>query len=127
MKFLCLGYFDKNKMDSRPQSEIDAIMQECRPYLENFYRTGQVIVDAGLEAAGKNVRRVNGKITITGGPFTETKELVGGASLIEANDMDEAIRIASLHPAVQMAVGEHFGWRIVVRPVHTFEGRDLKA
>ncbi|MDD8018726.1 MAG: YciI family protein [Bacteroidota bacterium] len=127
MKFLCLGYLDREKMKDLSQSEIDVIMRECRPYSEKLYNTGQVIVDTGLEATGKSVRRLNGRLTITDGPFTETKEMIGGAFLIEANDMDEAIRIASLHPAVQMTVGEQFGWRIDVRPVHTFESPELKV
>ena len=127
MKFLCLGYLDREKMKGVPQSEIDAIMQECRPYSEKLYNTGQVIVDTGLEAVGKSIRLVNGTLTITDGPFTETKEIIGGAFLIEANDMDEAIRIASLHPAVQMAAGEQFGWGIEIRPLHTFESPKLKA
>lgn len=127
MKFLCLGYLDREKMDSLSKPEIDAIMRECRPYSEKLYNTRQVIVDTGLEADGKSIRRVNGKLTITDGPFTETKEIIGGAFLIEANDMNEAIRIASLHPAVQMGVGEQFGWGIEVRPVHTFESPELKV
>ena len=127
MKFLCLGYLDREKMLDVPQSEIDAIMRECRPYSEKLYNTGQVIVDTGLEAAGKSVRRVNGTLMITDGPFIETKEIIGGAFLIEANDMDEAVRIASLHPAVQMTVGEQFGWGIEIRSLHTFESPKLKA
>ena len=127
MKFLCLGYLDREKMLDVPQSEIDAIMRECRPYSEKLYNTGQVIIDTGLEAVGKSVRRVNGTLTITDGPFIETKEIIGGAFLIEANDMDEAVRIASLHPAVQMTVGEQFGWGIEIRPLHTFESPKLKA
>jgi len=127
MKFLCLGYLDREKMKDLPQSEIDAIMRECRPYSEKLYNTGQVIVDTGLEATGKSVRRVNGTLTITDGPFIETKEIIGGAFLIEAKDMDEAIQIASLHPAVQMAAGEQFGWGIEIRPLHTFVSPELKA
>ncbi len=127
MNFFCLGYLDREKMKDVAQSELDAIMQECRPHSEKLYSTGQVIVDTGLEAVGKNMRLVNGKLTITDGPFTETKEIIGGAFLIEAKDMNEAVQIASLHPAAQMSVGEQFGWRIEVRPIHTFEGRLLKG
>ncbi len=127
MKFICLGYLDREKMKDLPQSEIDAIMRECRPYSEKLYNTGQVIVDTGLEAVGKSVRRVKGMLTITDGPFLETKEIIGGAFLIEANDMNEAIQIASLHPAVQMTAGEQFGWGIEIRPLHTFESSKLKV
>ncbi|MFE5319289.1 YciI family protein [Paenibacillus sp. NPDC056579] len=124
MKFLCLGYLDSAKMDSRPKDEIDAIMYECPPHLENFYKSGQVIIDAGLSSETKCLRRANGKVKVTDGPFIETKEMIGSAFLIEARDMEEAIRIASLHPTVQVGAGEQFGWGIEIRPINYFESRD---
>jgi hypothetical protein len=121
MKFLCLGYLDAAKMDSRPKGEIDAVMRECPHHLEEFYKSGQVMLDAGLSSETKCLRRANGKVKIMDGPFTETKEIVGSAFLIEAQDMEEAIRIASLHPAVQVGAGEQFGWGIEIRPIHYFD------
>jgi hypothetical protein len=124
MKFLCLGYLESDKMDARPKDEIDAIMNECSPHLENFYKSGQVIIDAGLASETKCLRRANGKVKVMDGPFIETKEMIGSAFLIEARDMEEAIQIASLHPTVQVASGEQFGWGIEIRPIHYFESRD---
>lgn len=43
------------------------------------------------------------------GPFVETKEMTGSAFLIEAQDMEEAVRLASLPPTVQVSAGEKFG------------------
>lgn len=123
MKFLCLGYLEADKMDARPKDEIEAIMQECPPHLENFYNSGQVLIDAGLSSETVCLRRANGNLKITDGPFIETKEMIGSAFLIEAEDMEEAIRIASLHPAVQIGAGEQFGWGIEIRPIHYFESR----
>jgi len=120
MKYLCLGYFDRKAMDSRPRAEIDGIMGECPPHMEALYQTGQVIVDAGLANETKNLRRVNGKLVVTDGPFVETKELLGSAILIEAEDFDDAVRVAALHPTTQIAAGESLGWRLEVRPVHYF-------
>ena len=124
MKFLCLGYLDAAEMDSRPKDEIEAIMHECPPHLENFYNSGQVIVDAGLSSETKCLRRANGKVKVIDGPFIETKEMIGSAFLIEAKDMEEAIRIASLHPTVQVSAGEQFGWGIEIRPIDYFKGID---
>lgn len=121
MKFLCLGYLDAAKMDSRPKEEIDAVMRECPPHLEEFYKSGQVMLDAGLSSETKCLRRENGMVKIMDGPFIETKEMIGSAFLIEAQDMEEAIRVASLHPAVQVGAGEQFGWRIEIRPIHDGE------
>ncbi|MBT2679930.1 hypothetical protein J7E38_13025 [Bacillus sp. ISL-35] len=124
MKFLCLGYLDSAKMDVRPKGEIDAVMQECQPHLEEFYKSGQVMIDAGLSFETKCLRRANGKVKVMDGPFIETKEMIGSAFLIEAQNMEEAIRIASLHPTVQVVAGEQFGWGIEIRPIHYFESRD---
>lgn len=124
MKFLCLGYLEPEKMDARPKDEIDAVMNECPPHLDNFYKSGQVIMDAGLAPETKFLRRANGKVKVMDGPFIESKEMIGSAFLIEARDMEEAIRIASLHPAVQLDSGEQFGWGIEIRPIRYFKEND---
>lgn len=124
MKFLCLGYLDSAKMDALPKEEIDAVMHQCQPHLEELYKSGQVIIDAGLATDTKCLRRANGKVKVMDGPFIETKEMIGSAFLIEAQDMEEAIRIASLHPTVQVGEGEQFGWGIEIRPIHYFDRRD---
>nr|WP_310187780.1 YciI family protein [Bacillus sp. 3255] len=111
-------------MDARPKDEIDAIMNECPPHLKNLYKSGQVIIDAGLAPEAKCLRRANGKVMVMDGPFIETKEMIGSAFLIEARDIEEAIQIASLHPAVQVTSGEQFGWGIEIRPIHYFDSRD---
>jgi hypothetical protein len=127
MIFLCLGYFNPEKMDARPKEEIKAVMSECQPHLMEFYKSGQVVMDAGLDLETKCLRRENGKVMVTDAPFVETKELIGSAFLIEAQDMKDAIQIASLHPTTQVAEGEEFGWRIEIRPVHYFEKREQKV
>ncbi|MCJ8007328.1 YciI family protein [Lederbergia wuyishanensis] len=124
MIFLCMGYLNAEKMDARPKHEIEAVMEECQPHLEEFYNSGKVMIDAGIEIETKTLRRVNGKVRVTDGPFTETKELIGSVFLIEAEDMEEAIQIASLHPTTQVSKGEDFDFRIEIRPVHYFRKND---
>ena len=123
MKFLCLGYLSPEKMDARPQAEIDSIMLECPPHLENLYQTGQVLLDAGLAAETTVLRRVAGRLMVTDGPYTETKEILGSAFLIQARDMADAVRVASLHPTTQVPAGEALGWRLEIRPVHYFKDK----
>ncbi|MBN3555691.1 hypothetical protein JYA63_15545 [Fictibacillus nanhaiensis] len=118
MIFLCMGYYNPEKMDARPKVEIEAIMSECQPHIENFYNSGEVLLDAGLETESKSLHRADGRVMVTDGPFTETKELIGSIFMFEAENMDEAIKLASLHPTTQVNRGEEFGWRIEVRPVH---------
>jgi len=122
MKFICFGYFDPEKMDTRPKSEMDALMLECQPHIEELYKSGQVIVDVGLESDAKSLQRVNGSLMVTDGSFVETKAVIGSAFIIEARDMDDAIRLTSLHPGAQVNAGEEFGWGIEIRPIHYFKG-----
>ncbi|UJF28466.1 YciI family protein [Planococcus sp. 107-1] len=121
MQFLCMGYFNPEKMNARPTEEIEAVMEECQPHIEKFYKSGKVLLDAGLESETKNLQRVKDKVIVTDGPFTETKELIGSVFVFEAENMEEAIQIASIHPTTQVKEGEKLGWRIEVRPVHYFK------
>lgn len=123
MRYLCLGYFNPSIMNGLPEAEIEAVMAECRSYMPELYKTGQVIVDAGLELETKYLRRVDGRVKVTDGPFAEAKELIGSAFIIEAADMEEAIRVASLHPTTMVGAGEQLGWRVEIRPIHYFEQR----
>ena len=121
MRFLCLGYFDSNKMTALSKTEMDGLWSQCRPHMEELYKTGKLTLDAGLELITKRLQRVNGKVRVTDGPYAESKELIGGAFLIEAQDIEEAIELASLHPTTRVAEGEELGWRLEIRPIHYFE------
>lgn len=121
MKFLCFGYLSPEKMNVLPKGEIEAIMRECSSHLQKFYLSGQVIMDVGVETEVKSIRREKGNIKVTENALVEFDERIGSVFLIEANDMEEAIRIASLHPTTQLDAGEELGWRIEIRPVHYFE------
>jgi len=96
-------------------------MRECQPYLEDLYDSGHLIIDAGLVLETTSVRTVNGKVTVTDGPFVETWEQLGSVFVIESQDLNEAILVASKHPAAHL--GEQFGWGIEIRPVSVFEKR----
>jgi hypothetical protein len=79
------------------------------------------MMDVGVETEVKSLRRHNGKIKVTDNALVEFDERIGSVFLIEANDMEEAIRVASLHPTTQLDAGEELGWKIEIRPVHYFE------
>jgi uncharacterized protein (TIGR02246 family) len=120
MKFLCLGYFEPAKMDALSRAEVDAVMGQCWPLMDAVYATGQVRVDAGLELGSRVLRREGRKLKAVDGPFVETKEMIGSAILIEARDMEDAIRIASLHPCLVVDASEALGWGMEIRPIHYF-------
>ncbi|WJH37509.1 YciI family protein [Paenibacillus sp. CC-CFT747] len=110
-------------MNAHPEEEIQAVMDECGPHLKQLYESGHLILDAGLELESKGLRRTNGKVKVTDGPFTESKEMIGSVFILEAQNMEEALRLASLHPATQLDAEEEWGWRIEIRPIHHFEIR----
>ena len=62
---------------------------------------------------------------MTDGPFMETKEQIGGIFVIEAEDMNEAIRVASRHPGAR--TGEQFRWAIEIHPLDVFNEHPTKA
>ena len=121
MKYLCLAYYDEAKFAALPKPEVDAIVSQCPRHDEALRRSGHLIVQASLgpTSASMTVRPRNGRVSITDGPFAETKEQVGGFFIIDAKDLNEALRVAAMHPAAHL--GEQVGWGLEVRPIEGFE------
>lgn len=117
MKFLCLGYLNEAEFDAVPESEKAEILKTCFAQCIPFRATGKVVEEEGLHASSRarTIRPKNGKPTVTDGPFIDTKEQIGAFFVIEADNFDEAIAVASLHPAALM--GEEYGFGIEVRPL----------
>lgn len=110
MKYLCLVYLEKDKLRAVPDSE-------CKACGDGF-RKGDVLLAAeALQPAetAATVRVRNGKVSVTDGPFAETKEQLAGFYLIDARDLNEAILAASKIPPAREG-------SIEVRPV-----RELNA
>ena len=108
MKYLCLGYLDQKKSDTMSESEREAFIRECSTY-DNVLRTnGHVVRLEGLERArkAKTLRLQYGKVTVTDGPYAETKEQIGGLLLLEANDLNHASQLMSKHPGIGVGVFE---------------------
>lgn len=120
MKYLCLAYYNEQKFDTLSQSEMEAIGRECQPYDEELRKSGHLLTVGALQhRATTTLRPKSGQTTVVDGPFVETKEQVGAFFLIEAKDLNEAIRVASMHPAAHF--GEELGWAIEVRPIEFFD------
>jgi hypothetical protein len=117
MKFLCLGYLDEATFDLVPDEKKSDILKACFAQCVPFRATGKVIEEEGLHAPSraKCIRPKNGRPQVTDGPFLDTKEQLGSFFVIEADSMEEAIAVASLHPAALM--GEEYGFGIEVRPI----------
>lgn len=104
MKYLCLVYHDEAKVDAMPEREYQAIMSEVLAFREELSQSGHYIASSPLQPVqtATTVRVRNGKMTITDGPFAETKEQLGGFYLIEARDLNDAIRLASRMPPARI-------------------------
>lgn len=124
MMFLVTGYFNADKMNEKTDLEIDQIMATCEPHLQELYASERVLMDMGLEANMKQLKRESHQISISDGPVTESKEVMGSAFVIEALDMEDAVRIASIHPTTQVPEAESLGWRLEIRPVHYYRERE---
>lgn len=104
MRFVCLGYIDQEMYAAIPQAEVERLMEECFLYDDELRRGGHFVGEEALglaaEAITLSVR--NGEIEATDGPFSETKEVLGGILLLEARDMEHAVVLMSKHPGVRM-------------------------
>lgn len=102
MKFICLGYADPNFFASTPEKEMHAMMDSCFEYDDHLRANGHFTGGHALQppSAGMTLRYVNGKVVATDGPFTETKEQIGGILLLEARDLNHAVELISKHPGV---------------------------
>lgn len=119
MKYLGLGYYDPAAYADLTASERKALGERCAPLDEEFRATGRVRAVASLAEKDRIFLRPAGSGTsVTDGPFVETKEVVGSFFIIEADSVEEAIDVASLHPAAR--IGREMGWGIELRPIEIY-------
>ena len=120
MRYLCLAYYDERKFEALPKAEFDAIVSRCAARDEALRNTGKLVIvgSLGSPRSSSAIRPRKGHASITDGPYLETKEQIGAFFIVEAADLDEALAVASLHPAATL--GEEIGWGIEVRPIDGF-------
>lgn len=85
-----------------------------------------MLLVVGTDAEAKGLRRAGGEVMVTDGPFGGGRETVGCVFLLEATDMEEALRVSRLHPTTRIAAGEKLGFRIGISPVHSFGEQGLR-
>jgi hypothetical protein len=104
MKFVCLGYIEAGKFENTPESERNAMVDRCFTYDDVLRRNRHFAGGEALQPASSAVtlRYQGGKVTVTDGPYAETKEQIGGILILEANDIDHAIELMSKHPGVRI-------------------------
>lgn len=115
MKYLCLAYYDVPSFEALTPEQQSALYPKCKPHDDALRATKQLVVSASLGAPARTARTRAGKMSITDGPYVETKEQIGGLFIIEAASAEEAMQVAAKHPAAQ--IGEELGWVVEVRPI----------
>jgi hypothetical protein len=109
MKYLCLVYLEPDKLHAVPD-------RECMTSGEGLRKSGFLVAAEALQPTrtAATVRVRNGAVSITDGPFAETKEQLAGFYLIEARDLNEAIQVAAKIPPAREGSVE-------VRPVRELD------
>ena len=103
MKYVCLGYIEAGKFENMAESGRNAMVDSCFTYDDMLRRNGHFAGGEALQPPGSAVtlRFRGGKVTVTDGPYAETKEQIGGILILEARDLNHAIQLMSKHPGVQ--------------------------
>ena len=101
MKYMLMFISDDSNWDpSTP--EIQAAYKRVGEWFEEHTKSGEITGGEELKATNTatTVRQRNGKITVTDGPFAESKEAIGGYALVDVKDLDEAVAMAKTWPAL---------------------------
>ena len=108
MRFLCLVYQEEAKLAALSQEEMDSLVGACMRWTEELEKGGHHILSAGLQSvrSAATVRIRDGALRVTDGPFAETKEFLGGFTLIDARDLDEALALAAKFPSATIGTME---------------------
>jgi hypothetical protein len=106
MKYVCFGHLDVDKWERHSKDEQNDMIDACFAYDEVLKKNGHWVGGEGLGGPVRTLRYQNGKISVTDGPFAESKELLGGLLIIEAGDLNHAIQLISNHPGVRMGAWE---------------------
>lgn len=117
MQFLMLVYTDTTLMDTVPVEQYETMMRGCLEHADELRAEGRLLGSQQLEpaATARTIRTRNGRTAILDGPFAETKEMLAGFNILEADSFEEAVRIAAEFPWSQTG-------SIEVRPI-----RDMDA
>ena len=111
MKYLCLVYMAEKTLDEIEDSE-------CKAFSDALQDSGRRVAAEALQPVhtATTVRVRNGKVSVTDGPFAETKEQLAGFYLVDAKDLNEAIQLAAKIPPARVG-------SIEVRPVRQLGDR----
>jgi hypothetical protein len=115
--------FIKHTEDYRMEEVPQSLFTAMGEFVGEALKKGSMIDTAGLQptAKGKRVRLSRGKLTVIDGPFTETKEVVGGYALVEAKSYEEAMGLATRFMELHRIHWPQFEGECEVRPLEAIE------
>jgi len=107
MKYICLGYIEPGKFEGMTEQERNAVFDECFEHNDHLRANGNLAGEIALQPAETAVTLYwkNGKVATTDGPYAETKEHLGGISILEARDLNHAIQLVSELPGFKFGLG----------------------
>jgi hypothetical protein len=115
MQYLLIIYDSEKVWADMPKAESDKLFGEYMTFSKEIRESGHFVAGDALQPVhtATTVRVRDGKVTTTDGPFAETREQLGGYYLINAKDLDEAVKIAARIPSAKIG-------SIEIRPVMQF-------
>lgn len=104
MTYLCLVYHDARALETLSRREHDAIADEGLDYCEQLRQSGLYIASSPLQpaCAAMTVRVRNGKVRFSDGPVAANDEQLSEFYLIEASDLNDAVRVAAKMPTARV-------------------------
>jgi hypothetical protein len=121
MKFVCFCYYDTVQFANLTPEDFDAIPGACKPHDEALDASGKkaLLGSFAPPETWKSVRPGDAGPSAKEGEFLKTREQIGAFFVVDAESIEEAVKIASLHPGAHL--GRYFGGGIEVRPCELYE------
>lgn len=122
MKYLLLVYIDPELLDAVPAQDYDSEMRHCIRQADALRAQGTMLGFNKLQSPeqARTVRVREGRTAVFDGPFAETKEVLAGYNLIEADSLDEAVKLAGQFPWARYGSME-------VRPVDDMDAERVRV
>ena len=107
MKYICLGYIEPGKFEGMTEDARNAVFDECFEHNDHLSANGNIVDEMGLQPpeTAVTLRWKDGKVATTDGPYAETKEQLGGLTILEARDLNHAIQLISQLPGFKYGLG----------------------
>lgn len=122
MHFLCVCYYDADAFARLQPEDFKKLGEICGPHDARLKASGKVSLIGSLSLPNdfRTLRaKKNGEMSDEAGPYEQTKEPFGAFFIVEAENMDEAVRIARLHPGTHL--GDMLAGGIEVRPIEMLD------